>query len=162
MQKTYKLYHYTSIENAMNIMETKKFIPAKCYGDKGLNCFIEGFKYTPNNSIDDTSVKMNFIWNGSIQKIEASDSRDIYPEDLLIDQRPWRAHIAGPISDKALRLKSIEIDDDKLDIYLQNEFIYKYFCFISILKKSYREKFCARLNKKLEDSCTFISIKSFR
>ncbi|WP_386689795.1 hypothetical protein [Lonepinella sp. MS14437] len=157
------VYHITNLESALNIWKTKEYIPANCWGDRGLNCFIKDVKYNGMNSIPRDGVEVYFRWYGEIVRESCEKDIDNYIPNLLIDMQPWRAIISAPIEEKDKSLELISFDfydcDDQLDLFLRKKFVYKYICLTKNLKNKYKKSFKESINRDLRKQHCFISIR---
>ncbi|MFZ7172368.1 hypothetical protein [Avibacterium volantium] len=146
------VYHITSVESAIEIINSKQFIPSEPHDitnlDYGLNCFILGGAYTKANVFKGEGAKIILEWWGNMVNLPLSASQ--LQSSVLIDQAPWRAIIRPPISLNDLEIRRVEFDDELLDKYLkEKKLLYKFLC--KKCKEKYRKNFNKKINSKLRN-----------
>ncbi len=122
------IYHYTDLESALNIVESRKFIAYSnniYNGDSGLNSFPTlkgGFNYGQN--FNKSGVILVFEWTGKIEKdVSINMPPDTMDRDTMYIQGSWRSFI--PVFANAKYLKAIEIIyDDIIDELIEFPFYY--------------------------------------
>lgn len=122
------IYHFTDLESALNIVESRKFIAYSnniYNGDSGLNSFPTlkgGFNYGQN--FNKSGVILVFEWTGKIEKdVSINMSPNTMDRDTMYIQGGWRSFI--PVFADSKYLKAVEIIyDDIIDELVELPFYY--------------------------------------
>ena len=112
-----RLYHITSPDMAMQIMDSGKYHPvsiALLNNDNGLNCFAFKRGYWQGQCIENTGAKIIFEWSGLVS-ITHPDTAPPLDIDILHDQIPWRCFVRAGTSSDHLRLLAIRFDKGVID-----------------------------------------------
>lgn len=112
-----RIIRHTSPEKAIYLAKTGEFIlkfknPQN--PDHGFNGFIKSrlSEYNARQDFSDVGAVMEFEWSGEIVEIP-SDSTSPLPNNILINQPGWRAHIRGLSDERSLKLINIFFVDRK-------------------------------------------------
>ncbi|WP_288410649.1 hypothetical protein [uncultured Herbaspirillum sp.] len=115
--KIVRLYHITSPENALSILDSGKFHPVSTHplnNDNGLNCFSFKPGYRLGQCFTDTGAKVVMEWSGKVFTTHPDESPPL-PVDILHDQFPWRCFIRGGSNSAYLRIVAVRFDKGKID-----------------------------------------------
>jgi hypothetical protein len=112
-----RLYHITSPESAMAVMDSGKFYPASTYrlnNDNGLNCFSFKPGYRLGQRFEGEGAKIILEWTGPVA-ITHQDTSPPLLTDILHDQFPWRCFVRGGSNPNHLRMVAIRFDNRIVD-----------------------------------------------
>lgn len=115
--RSLRLYHITSPENAMSIMNSGKFYPVSNHplnNDNGLNCFSFKQGYRLGQCFENTGAKLIMEWTGEVSATSPNTSPPL-SVDILHDQFPWRCFIRGGSNKRHLRIVAIRFEKGKID-----------------------------------------------
>lgn len=101
--------HETSPRIAVDVVRNRRFVGGPISGDAGLNCFIEGVEYNPDQA-SNSGAFITFEWVGERQEVGKFED-PAYKPNVLYDQRPHRAFIPVGTTDH-LRLIDLTFAED--------------------------------------------------
>lgn len=105
-----RLFHITSPESALSILEKEIFYPVSNHDhnhDNGLNCFpYHRYGYLMGQCYEGFGAKLILEWRGETT-ITSKNASDPLPPNILHDQHNWRCFIRGGTDKKYLRIIGI-------------------------------------------------------
>ena len=138
-----RLYHITSPNCALKIIDSGRFIPASRHplnNDNGLNCFafVPGFQM--GQKFEQEGARIIFEWSGPIA-LTRLDTSPPLPPSVLHNQHPWRCFVRAVPPNGQLRAIAIRFDKGVFDAMLDRPWWY------CLLTRSQQEALCR--SKKL-------------
>lgn len=115
-----RIYHITSPQNAVAIIENNIFYPASNHqlnNDNGLNGFCYKRIYMKRQCFEGVGAKLILEWSGPIEDTDMNTPPPL-PPNILHIQNPWRCFIRGGTDAQYIRIVGVLFYDDQLDSIL--------------------------------------------
>lgn len=111
------VYHLTSVDAALSIVESGVFMPvsqAPLNNDAGLNCFAFRPGYRLGQWFEGEGAKLVLKWSGPVASTHP-DTAPPLPPNALHDQHPWRCFVPRQSDPDLLRVIRVEFDAEALN-----------------------------------------------
>lgn len=163
-----RIEHYTDLESATNIVNTKVF---KAYssciycGDSGLNSFLFGSKnFYRGQNFNKKGVSLILDWTGNIEYVSINMPTQNMDRNTMYIQEEWRCFIPVNADHKLLKAVRIDYDEDILNNLIKYPFYYylipNYFVNLkNKIKIKCEREVDYKINGLIYDNDIYISVK---